>query len=186
MKENFDACFKGMLRSEGGFVNHPKDPGGMTNLGVTKRVYESWVKREVTEKEMRDLKPADVRDLYLKLYWEPCRCDELTWGVDYSVFDFAVNAGVKRSVITLQRCVGVKDDGIFGPGTMKAVKETAPEEIIGKFFDVRIRFYQQLKKYETFGKGWHHRAATVSLDSKRMHEKHQAKDSKDSESSPSQ
>tara|TARA_R110000868_G_scaffold236183_2_gene490181 strand:- start:383 stop:943 length:561 start_codon:yes stop_codon:yes gene_type:complete len=186
MKENFDACFKGMLRSEGGFVNHPKDPGGMTNLGVTKRVYESWVKREVTEKEMRDLKPNDVQDLYRKLYWEPCRCDELAWGVDYSVFDFAVNAGVRRAIITLQRGVGVKDDGIFGPGTMKAVQEKDPISLIAGFADVRINFYQQLKNYETFGKGWHRRAAHVANDSKRMHEKHQPKDSKDSEPSPSQ
>ena len=186
MKENFEACLKGMLRSEGGFVNHPKDPGGMTNLGVTKRVWESWVKREVTEQEMRDLKPGQVRDLYKTLYWDACRCDELPWGVDYSVFDFAVNAGVKRSIITLQRGIGVKDDGILGPGTMKAVQETDPIRIIGGYFDSRIRFYQQLKNYETFGKGWHHRAATVSLDAKRMYEKNVLKKTTDSEPSPSQ
>jgi lysozyme family protein len=186
MKENFETCFKGMLKSEGGFVNHPKDPGGMTNLGVTKRVWESWVKREVTEKEMRDLKPNDVRDLYKTFYWDPCRCDELSWGVDYSVFDFAVNAGVKRSIITLQRGIGVKDDGIFGPATMKVVQEKDPINLIGGYFNARITFYKQLKNYETFGKGWDRRAAHVLVDSKRMHEKHLEKSSTDSEPSLSQ
>ena len=71
MKDNFDRCLRLVLKHEGGFVNHPQDPGGMTNLGVTKRVWESWVKHEVTEKEMRDLKVDDVRDLYKKCIGMP-------------------------------------------------------------------------------------------------------------------
>ena len=186
MKENFEACFKNVLRSEGKFVNNLEDPGSMTNLGVTKRVFESWVKREVTEKEMRDLKPSDVRDLYKTFYWDACRCDELTWGVDYSVFDLAVYIGIERSIITLQRVLEVKDDGIFGPATIKAAQEQDPISIIAGCFSARIGFYQNLKNYETFGKLGHRRAVHVASDSRRMHEKNLPKSPTDSGSSPSQ
>ena len=66
MKENFDECLKMLLVHEGGFINHPRDPGGITNFGVTKRVWEQWVGRKVTEQEMRNLKPSDVAPLYKK------------------------------------------------------------------------------------------------------------------------
>jgi lysozyme family protein len=186
MKDNFDHCLRLVLKHEGGFVNHPKDPGGMTNLGVTKRVWESWVKREVTEKEMRDLKPSDVRDLYKKMYWDACRCDELPSGVDYSAFDFAVNAGPKRSIITLQRSAGVKDDGIFGPGTMNAVLKADQIQLIGLYFNARADFYKQLKTFETFGKGWMQRANEVALMARTFYKNSLPKDSTDSGSSPSQ
>jgi lysozyme family protein len=186
VKENFDLCLAEVLKHEGGFVNHPKDPGGMTNLGVTKRVWETWVKREVTEKEMRDLTPDLVRPLYKEWYWDKCRCDELPAGVDLSVFDFAVNAGVKRSTIILQRVAGVKEDGIFGPGTMKAVMATEPEQFIIAYFQFRLDFYKQLKNFETFGKGWHRRAVYVANFAKRMYAKSISKDSTGSTPSPSQ
>ena len=186
MKDNFDRCLRLVLKHEGGFVNHPQDPGGMTNLGVTKRVWESWVKHEVTEKEMRDLKVDDVRDLYKKMYWDACRCDELPLGVDYAAFDFAVNAGPKRAIITLQRAAGVKDDGIFDPGTMKAVLEANPVPLFGAYLKAREEFYKQLKTFETFGKGWMRRVYDVAVEANRMHKISLPKKSTDSESSPSQ
>ena len=77
MKENFDECLKMLLYHEGGFVNHPKDPGGITNLGVTKRVWEDWKGTEVSEQDMRDLTPEDVAPLYKKRYWDKCKCSDL-------------------------------------------------------------------------------------------------------------
>lgn len=180
MKENFDYCFNQVLKHEGGFVNHPKDPGGMTNLGVTKRVWETWTKREVSEEEMRALTPELVRELYKVMYWDKCRCDELPSGADYSVFDFGVNAGPRRSIITLQRAVSVKDDGIFGPGTMKAVMEAPVKKIISDYFGARIKFYKQLKTFETFGKGWSRRASEVMMGSANLYEKSLPKPTTDS------
>lgn len=158
----------------------------MTNLGVTKRSWETWVKREVTEQEMRGLTAELVREFYKVMYWDKCRCDELPSGVDYSVFDFGVNAGPRRSIITLQRSVGVKDDGIFGPMTMKAVLETPPKKIVSDYFGARMSFYKQLQTFETFGKGWGKRASEVLMGSanliKKFEESQAKSDSSDSSS----
>ena len=93
MTENFEHCFQHVLKSEGGWSDHPLDPGKKTNLGVTQAVWEQWVKRPVTEQEMRDLKPDDVRNLYKALYWDKVKADDLPSGVDLCAFDFAVNSG---------------------------------------------------------------------------------------------
>ena len=110
MKENFDEALKAILHHEGGFVNHPKDPGGMTNLGVTKRVWEEYVGHEVDEKAMRALTPADVDTLYRRKYWDKVRGDELPAGVDYAVFDAAINSGPGRASKWLQTAVGAVPD----------------------------------------------------------------------------
>src|SRR6056300_2041872 len=101
-----------ILKHEGGYVNHPLDPGGITNLGVTKRVYEDWVGHEVDDATMRGLEPADVSPIYKKNYWDKVRCGDLPSGVNLAVFDSAVNSGTRRAAKWLQRCVGAVEDGI--------------------------------------------------------------------------
>jgi lysozyme family protein len=157
-----------MLASEGGYVNHPSDPGGMTNLGVTKRVWEEWVGRESNEKEMRSLTPEMVAPLYKRKFWDACKCDELPTGVDYLVFDFAVNAGPGRSAKILQTAVGVPADGGIGPITLAAVKAQDPTELIQKFSDAKEDFYRSLITFETFGKGWLNRVADVKVKANSM------------------
>jgi len=98
MNSNFEKCLEMLLVHEGGFVNHPDDPGGMTNLGVTKKVWEEWVGHDVSEKEMRNLTPTMVAPLYQRKYWNACRADDLISGLDYCVFDVAVNSGVGRAI----------------------------------------------------------------------------------------
>jgi lysozyme family protein len=163
MKENFDKCLALMLAHEGGFVNHPQDPGGMTNLGVTKRVWEEWVGHDVDEKQMRALTPETVAPLYKRKYWDAIRADELVAGVDYCVFDVAVNSGSGRAIKFLQSCVGVNADGGFGPATLAAVEkaEEDPERLIELYSAKRLEFLQSLKTFETFGKGWSRRVAEV-------------------------
>ena len=163
MKENFDKCLALMLAHEGGFVNHPQDPGGMTNLGVTKRVWEEWTGHEVDEKQMRALTPELVAPLYKRKYWDACRSDDLVSGVDYAVFDVAVNSGAGRAIKFLQSCVGVDADGGFGPRTLAAVKvaEQDPKRLIELYCAKRLEFLQSLKTFETFGKGWSRRVAEV-------------------------
>jgi lysozyme family protein len=163
MKENFDICLAKMLAHEGGFVNHPQDPGGMTNLGVTKRVWEEWVGHEVDEKQMRALTPETVAPLYKRKYWDAVRADDLVAGVDYVVFDVAVNSGPGRAVKFLQSAVGVTADGGFGPATLAAVKksEEDPTKLIELYCAKRLEFLQSLKTFETFGKGWSRRVAEV-------------------------
>lgn len=161
MKENFDAALKAILHHEGGYVNHPRDPGGMTNLGVTKRVWEEWVKREVTEAEMRALTPELVGPLYKQMYWDRVRGDELPDGVDYIVFDTAVNSGPGRAIRFLQGCVGAEMDGALGPKTMAAVKAADPKQLVEDYAKRRLSFLQDLPTWDTFGRGWGRRVAEV-------------------------
>ena len=168
MQSNWDNAFKLMLKSEGGFVNHPSDPGGMTNLGVTKATWENWVGRESDEAEMRGLTPEKVEPLYKKKYWDAVRGDELPMGLDYLMFDFAVNAGAGRAIKTLQTAVGVTPDGGFGPMTMAAVQAVDPVELIERFSQAKEDFYRSLNTFATFGKGWLNRVADVKVKASAM------------------
>jgi lysozyme family protein len=161
MKDNFDKCLELILKHEGGFVNHPQDPGGMTNLGVTARVWEEWLGRPVSEKEMRALTPTMVKPLYKRKYWDAIRGDELVSGVDYVVFDVAVNSGPGRAIKFLQSCVGVDVDGGFGPRTLNAVNKQNPSELIELYCAKRLEFLQALRTFPTFGRGWSRRVAEV-------------------------
>jgi lysozyme family protein len=168
MISNWQKSFELMLKSEGGFVNHPSDPGGMTNLGVTKATWENWVGRESDEAEMRGLTPEKVEPLYKKKYWDAVRGDELPPGISYLCFDFAVNAGAGRSIKTLQTAVGVTPDGGFGPMTMAAVQAVDPVELIERFSQAKEDFYRSLNTFATFGKGWLNRVADVKVKASAM------------------
>jgi len=157
MKNNFDHCLEMLLHHEGGFVNHPRDPGGMTNLGVTLRVYEKWVGKKVSEQEMRDLTVEQVAPIYKHNYWDKCKCDDLPSGLDWSIFDWAVNSGPGRSAKALQGIIGATQDGGIGPKTLQLVAEHNPKEMIEKMHDKRQGFYEGLKTFDTFGKGWSRR-----------------------------
>jgi len=154
MKKNFDKCLSMLLHHEGGFVNHPKDPGGMTNLGVTKAVYDKWIGRESTEQEMRDLTFVDVAPIYKKNYWDKVRGDDLPGGVDWCAFDWAVNSGSGRPAKAIQRAAGATADGAIGPMTIQAVMNHEPKMIIESVYKQRQSFYESLRTFETFGRGW--------------------------------
>lgn len=154
MRQNFEHCLEMLLHHEGGFVNHPKDPGGMTNLGVTKKVYDAWIGRESTEAEMRALTPEDVAPIYKKNYWDKVRGDDLPSGVDWCAFDWAVNSGSGRPAKAIQRCVGATQDGAIGPKTLALVFDQDVERIIDYVYDRRQSFYESLPTFKTFGRGW--------------------------------
>ena len=161
MKENFDSALKAILHHEGGFVNHPADPGGMTNLGVTKRVWEEWVGHDVDEKAMRALTPEIVGPMYKAKYWDKIKGDDLPTGVDYAVFDAAVNSGPGRAAKWLQSCVGVEPDGGIGPKTLAAVASFEPKQLVEDYAKRRLSFLMDLQHWSTFGKGWSRRVAEV-------------------------
>ena len=154
MKENFDKCLEMLLSHEGGFVNHPEDPGGITNLGVTKKVYDEWIGRESTEQEMRDLTPDDVAPIYKKNYWDRIKGDSLPSGIDWCLMDWTVNSGKSRPSKAVQRAVGATQDGSIGSQTIGLIMEKDPEFIINYVYGVRQDFYKGLKTFETFGRGW--------------------------------
>ena len=157
MKGNFDKCLAMVLKHEGGFVDHPKDPGGATNMGVTLGTYEQWMGRSVTIAEMKALTADDVAPIYRKNYWDRVRGDDLPSGVDWSVFDWAVNSGPSRSAKALQKIVMVTRDGAIGPKTLYAVANQEPDKIIDAMHTARQRFYERLSTFDTFGRGWSRR-----------------------------
>lgn len=151
---NYDKCLETILHHEGGYVNHPEDPGGETNMGVTKRVYEDFG----GTKDMKDLEFDDVAPIYKQNYWDRVKGDHLPIGLDLCVFDFGVNAGTGRSAKYLQALIGTTVDGGIGPNTLKAVdayvEEVGIEETIRGFQQKRQDFYESLDTFKTFGKGW--------------------------------
>jgi lysozyme family protein len=161
MKDNFDEALKAVLHHEGGYVNHPSDPGGMTNLGCTKRVWEEWCGHEVDEKAMRALTPADVAPLYKAKYWDKIKGDDLPAGVDYVVFDAAINSGPGRAAKWLQSCVGVEPDGGIGPKTLAAVAAFDAKTLVDDYAKRRLSFLMDLPTWPTFGKGWGRRVEEV-------------------------
>ena len=152
--ENYDKCLELILHHEGGYVNHPKDPGGETNLGVTKRVYEEWG----GTKDMVDLLVEDVAPIYEKNYWGRTKCDDLPSGLDLCVFDFAVNAGPGRAAKYLQEMIGTTVDGGIGPNTLRALGNYIESEgtaaAVRNYQAMRQEYYESLSTFETFGRGW--------------------------------
>jgi len=165
MRSNYEKALKAVLVHEGGFVNHKEDPGGMTNLGCTKRVWEAWVGRQVTEEEMRALKPEDVAPLYKAKYWDTIKGDDLPSGVDYVIFDCAINSGPKQAAILAQRVASATQDGSIGPKTVQAIEaycaEHGVEAFIAGYTEAREAFLRSLRTFDTFGKGWTRRIDEV-------------------------
>lgn len=168
MQENWEKCFAMVLKHEGGFVDHPKDPGGMTNLGVTRANWEAYLNRRVTEAEMRALTPDVVKPFYKKNYWDKIKGDQLPSGVDYAAYDLAVNSGTAKAAKFLQQIAGVPVDGVIGPRSLEAIKACNPEETIDAFCDMRLDFLKGLSTFDTFGKGWTTRVSDVKAKATEM------------------
>ena len=170
---NFDECLKLILHHEGGYVNHPKDPGGETNMGVTKRVYEKWcMENDLQQKDMKDLEFDDVAPIYKENYWDRVKADQLPAGLDLCVFDWAVNSGTGRAAKKLQGMIGTTVDGGIGPNTLKAlnayVQIEGLESTIATYTDIRQNFYESLSTFDTFGKGWTRRNQETEMEAFKM------------------
>jgi len=174
LTEEFQLCFAETLSHEGGFVNHPLDPGGMTNLGVTRKTWAAWTGRkvsEVSEAEMRALTPERVLEVYHRSYWQAVRGDHLPRGVNMMVFDIAVNSGPSRAIRMLQKGINaipgrvkVAVDGRIGPKTIAAASAADSVILIKAIANTRLWFYIDLSTFKTFGKGWMVRLLDVAVD----------------------
>ena len=169
---NFNECLQIILHHEGGYVNHPQDPGGMTNLGVTKKVYEDWVGYAVSEHTMQNLTEEDVAPIYKKNYWDRLKGDDLPEGLNLCVFDFGVNAGTGRAAKYLQNIIGTVVDGGIGPMTLRALDEHVSliglRETIQNYQEDRQRYYENLRTFQTFGKGWTRRVNETTQSALKM------------------
>jgi lysozyme family protein len=154
---NFNQALAIVLKHEGGYVNHPSDPGGETNYGITKAVAQ----RNGYHGDMRAIPMDVVARIYRKDYWDAVRADELPAAVRYAIFDGAVNSGPGQAAKWLQRAVGVADDGKIGPMTLAAAKAQDPEALLRKMLAQRLRFMTGLSTFPAFGRGWARRIADL-------------------------
>jgi lysozyme family protein len=162
MKETFAKCLEITLGFEGGVSNHPKDPGGLTNKGVTQRVYDAYRKAlNLSPRSVKLITKAELLAIYRKQYWMQVCGDDLPAGVDLVVFDYAVNSGAARAIKDLQRVVGVNVDAVVGEITLQAISSADIHKVINGVCDKRYSFMRKLKTWPTFGRGWTARVAGV-------------------------
>jgi lysozyme family protein len=164
MRENYPTALAAVLRYEGGYSNHPADPGGATMKGVTQATYDAWrSKHGLSHQSVRSISQDEVEQIYRRDYWDRIHGDDLPSGLDLCVFDYAVNSGPSRAARALQKVLGVRVDGIIGPETLAAAN--AHPKSCGELCDARLAFMQRLKTWPVFGKGWGARVAGVKKTS---------------------
>ncbi|ARB06099.1 endolysin [Dinoroseobacter phage vB_DshS-R5C] len=155
---NFNQTTEWLLVHEGGFVNNPRDPGGATNRGVTQAVYDGYRRRKGLPKQtVRNITTQEVYDIYRTQYWDKVWADDLPQGLDYAVYDFAVNSGPSRAVKFLQRIIGVADDGVMGNVTMGAIAalpRDQVDDVIIQLCTDRWNWMKRLRTWDAFGRGW--------------------------------
>ena len=157
---DFDTAFHELMGHEGGYVDHPKDPGGATRWGVTERV----ARANGYTGHMRDFPVEQAKAIYRRSYWDAVRADDLPEGVRYAVFDAAVNSGTTQAAKWLQRAVGASDDGVIGPQTLRLVNAAPTDRVARQMLGVRLRFMTDLPTWPAFGKGWSRRIASLLED----------------------
>lgn len=135
-----------IFEHEGGYVNHPKDPGGETKYGISKRAYP--------REDIKNLTKTRAAFLYRRDYWDRCRCDDLPFYLACMLFDDAINAGPGSAIPRFQRAIGVADDGIIGPVTKKTANTVNGMEALSRYRNKREVFYRRLRNFPTFGRGW--------------------------------
>jgi lysozyme family protein len=162
MSERFDECLRLLLVSEGGLSDHPSDNGGRTQYGITKAVYDAYRDLMHQPRRMVDLiSQAEVSAIYRRQYWNAVHGDELPAGIDYAVFDYAVNSGAGRACRALQAALMVQEDGKIGLITLGRARSGDPAQIINRLCDARLAFLNTLDDWSVFGKGWSNRVHSV-------------------------
>lgn len=161
--ETFEMVKPYLLAHEGGYVDHPHDPGGATNFGITIGTLSNWRGRKVSKREVKELTREEAMQIYKAQYWDTIRADELPMGVDYCCYDYSVNSGPSRSARELQRVVGASVDGVVGLETLSRVRDCGktPSEIVNEICDNRLAFMMRLRTWKYFGEGWSRRVADV-------------------------
>lgn len=163
MRENFKASLAAVLKHEGGFVDHPRDPGGATNMGITFATLKRWRGQPITKADVKALTRSEASEIYRKWYWDKVRGDDLPAGIDLVAFDGMVNSG-NRGAKWVQRALGVPMDGNIGPLTIAAAKEADAAAIITAASAYRMEFLRELETWPAFGKGWTRRVTEVQTE----------------------
>lgn len=168
MDANFLASLSHVLKHEGGYVNHPSDPGGATNKGITIANFRRYVNPKGTVADLKAITDAQVARVYRKHYWDAVKGDDLPAGIDYAVFDFGVNSGPSRAIKFLQKVLGVAQDGKLGPITLEAARRADAAAVIDQLCGDRLAWLKRLKHWPTFGRGWTARVSAVETEALAM------------------
>jgi hypothetical protein len=157
----FDACMPFIFKAEGGYSDNANDPGGPTNFGITLATLKAYDgDQNLTAEAVKALTPEMAKEIYRTAYWNRMQCGSLPPGLDLEVFDFGVNAGPSEAVKTLQKIVGVTQDGSIGPITLAALGQLKPKDVIGRYADARLAFYKAVNNPE-FEQGWANRVSQI-------------------------
>lgn len=168
MRSNFNSALDLVLSHEGGWSDHPRDPGGATMKGVTLETYRRHFGEDKSKEDLRNITDPELEAIYKRGYWDKCKCDDLPDGVDYAVFDAAVNSGPKRAAKWLQAAIDADMDGIIGPQTLMLARDRGAMEVIMGLCSVRISYLRSLSNWAYFGAGWQNRVDGVKLQAIRM------------------
>lgn len=144
--ENFKKCMDKLLDNEGGYVNNPKDPGGETKFGISKRTYPTL--------DIKNLTRDQAIEIYWRDFWQVLCADRWKYVVAFELMDGAVNHGIPKATMLVQQAVGVADDGRVGPVTLQAIAMTDPNDLIMRYNGYRLIFMAKLEAWNTFGRGW--------------------------------
>jgi lysozyme family protein len=166
--DSYPEAIRRLLASEGGYVNHPSDPGGPTNFGITLADYRRYVKPDAGDADVRAMTVDAAKAIYRAKYWGAMRCDALPAGVDYCVFDYAVNSGTGRAPKVVQRVLEQTVNGRMDDATVAAVLARDAREVVQAICDERMRFLKGLRTWQVFGKGWSRRVGEVRAASLAM------------------
>lgn len=168
MERNFEKSLQKVLKHEGGWADHPNDPGGATMKGVTLATYRRYVNPKASKSDLREISDAEIATVYRRHYWDAVHANQLPSGLDYAMFDFGVNSGPSRAIKFLQKIVVVPQDGKMGPVTLSAVEEHNKANLILNLCVDRLAWLKRLNTWKTFGKGWARRVASVKSDALAM------------------
>lgn len=167
---NYGACLDHEFKWEGGFVDHPSDPGGATNMGITIGTLSAFLGRRATKQEVRALKRETAAMIYKRNYWNVVRGDDLPDGMDLVAFDGGVNSGPSRGAKWLQQALGVTADGKVGSQTIaRATAVNNGVAVIQRACAVRVGFLRGLRTWTTFGRGWGRRVAETEATAVAMY-----------------
>ena len=159
---SYDDALRRLLAHEGGYTNHPADPGGPTNFGITIYDYRRYVKPGATEGDVRTMSLDEAKAIYRTKYWAAQRCDELPVGVDYAIFDYGVNSGIGRSGKVLRRLLKLSGNtSVISDAVIAAANSADAKRLVSDICDERLRFLQSLSTWTVFGAGWSRRVAEV-------------------------
>jgi lysozyme family protein len=166
---NFAEALRRLLTHEGGYSNHPADPGGPTKYGVTIGDYRRYIRADGSAADVKAMTVDEAKKIYRERYWNVMRCDELPSGVEYAVFDYAVNSGVARAAKVLRRALGLPGgSAAVTVAVVNAAKKSAPEKVVIAICDERLSFLKSLKTWPTFGAGWERRVNEVRAAALKM------------------